>query len=112
MTHQINEGQLKITFFNHNYRNSAAKSKFKYILLKASEPHSIIQTLTGEIAVGETTSYTISQLEAGNYCLIGLKLADPRPGNPRVHQLMIYSGRETVYDVSHIYSANYMDQYI
>ncbi|NLY10720.1 MAG: hypothetical protein GX020_03395 [Firmicutes bacterium] len=103
-------GQLRITFYNNNRCYSGPRN-FKYILLKVSDPNCVVTTFEGKIDFGEVKPYVVTDLPTGNYCLIGLKLVDPRPGNRRVHHFMIYKDQETVFDINYIHQDDFIEKF-
>lgn len=98
-------GTLVVTFFNTYLGSIPYVGEYNFVLFRACDPNTILRTFKGELAYGEKKSYTVSDLEPGNYLLVGLKLPDPKPGNIRTHRIMIYSGMETVYDVCYLKNA-------
>lgn len=101
----VQHGTLVVTFFNTHYNPQSNTASYKFILFRECDPNTILQTFEGELAYGEKKTFTVSDLRPGNYLLVGLKLPDPKPGNPRMHRIMIYSGIETVYDICYMKSS-------
>lgn len=92
-------GTLVVTFFNTHLGSPAYVGEYHFVLLRACDPHTILHSFRGKLSYQETKTFVIGGLQPGNYLLTGLKLPDPKPGNRRTHQIMIYAGLETVYDV-------------
>lgn len=95
-------GTLVVTFYNSHLDSAAYTGRYCFVLFRVCDPNTILHSFTGELAHGEKKTYTVAGLKPGNYRLVGLELPDPKPGNPRTHQFMIYSGLETVYDVCYL----------
>lgn len=98
----MSTGTLKVTIFNSHLGTSDFVGKYHFVLFKSCDPNNIIATFMGELTQGETKTYTVDKLAPGNYQLFGLKLPDPKPGNKRNHDIQIFAGLDTVYDVCYL----------
>lgn len=98
----MSTGTLVLTFTNTHQGSNHYVGKYHFVLIRECDPNTILQTFQGELAYEEKKTYTIYDLKPGNYLLIGLELPDPKPGNKKNHNIMIYAGLETVYDVCYL----------
>ncbi len=95
-------GTLVVTFYNSHLNAADFTGRYRFVLFRVCDPGTILHSFHGELAYGEKKTYTVTGLKPGNYHLVGLELPDPKPGNTRTHQFMIYAGLETVYDVCYL----------
>lgn len=101
----MSTGSLVVTFFNTHSGPKPNAGSYHFLLYRACDPNTILGTFKGDLAYGEQKTYTIEKIKPGNYQLVGLKLPDPKPGNVRHHNIQIFAGLETVYDVCYLKSA-------
>ncbi len=93
-------GSLVVSFTNTCPQQSEL-IPYHFILIREREPEEVVHTFRGKLTNGAIQFHRLESLMPGNYLLLGLTLPDPRPGNDRVHRIMIYPGLETVYDVNY-----------